>query len=322
MKAVVIDKICNAEELTVKDIEIPKVKLGWVLVKVMAFGINRSEIMFRSKEAEAPYINLPRVLGIECVGIIEDSSDSHFKKDDKVIALMGGMGRSFDGGYQEYALLPTKNVFYAKTNLDWIELGAVPETFFTAYGSLFECLNLEANDSIIVRGGTSATGIVAIQLAKSIGCKIIATTRKEEKIEFLKEIGADFVIIDNGEISKKVKEIYPKGVSKVLELVGTNVIDDSMKTLAHKGILCLTGILGSKVASSNFDIIKTIPNGCYLTSFFSNYPNQEIIDKIFNHIEKYNIKPVISKVFNIGEISKAHLLMESNNANGKIVVLV
>ena len=143
----------------------------------------------------------------------------------------------------------------------------------------------------------------------------------EEKIKFLKEVGADFVVIDDGEISKKVKEIYPKGVSKILELVGTNVIDDSMKTLAHKGIICLTGILGSKVASSNFDIIKTIPNGCYLTSFFSNYPTQEIVDKIFNHIEKYNIKPVISKVFNIEEISKAHLLMESNTANGKIVVL-
>lgn len=322
MKAVVIDKICSAEELRVKDIEIPKVKSGWVLVKVMAFGINRSEIMFRSKEAEAPYIQLPRVLGIECVGIIEDSSESHFQKGDKVIALMGGMGRSFDGGYQEYALLPTKNIFCAKTNLDWIELGAVPETFFTAYGSLFECLNLEAHDSLLVRGGTSATGITAIQLAKSIGCKVIATTRKEEKIEFLKEIGADFVIIDNGNISKKLKELYPEGINKVLELVGTNTLEDSMKTLANKGITCLTGILGSKVASSNFDIIKTIPNGCYLTSFFSNYPTQEVVDKIFNHIEKYNIKPVISKVFSIEDVSKAHLLMESNNANGKIVILV
>lgn len=321
MKAVVIDKICSAEELRVKDIEIPKVKSGWVLVKIMAFGINRSEIMFRSKEAEATYINLPRVPGIECVGIIEDSSDSHFQKGDRVIALMGGMGRSFDGGYQEYALLPTKNVFYAKTKLNWVDLGAIPETFFTAYGSLFESLNLESNDSLLVRGGTSATGIAAIQLAKSIGCKVIATTRKKEKIDFLKEIGADFVIIDDGKISKKVKEIYPEGVTKVLELVGINVIDDSMRALAYKGILCLTGILGSKLASGNFDLIKTIPNGCYLTSFFSNYPTQEVIDKIFNHIEKYNIKPVISKVFNIEEIGKAHLLMESNNANGKIVVL-
>ena len=151
---------------------------------------------------------------------------------------------------------------------------------------------------------------------------MIATTRKEEKVEFLKEIGVDFVIIDDGNISKKLKELYPDGVNKVLELVGIVTLEDSMKTLANKGIACLTGILGGKVASSNFDIIKTIPNGCYLTSFFSNYPTQEVIDKIVSHIERYNIKPVISKVFNIEEISKTHLLMESDNANGKIVVLV
>lgn len=322
MKAVVIENTCSAEEMIIKDIEIPKVKSGWVLVKVKAFGINRSEIMFRSKEAEATYINLPRVPGIECVGLIENPSDSHFQKGDKVIALMGGMGRSFDGSYAEYALLPAKNVFKVNADLEWAELGAIPETFFTAYGSLFECLNLESKDTLLVRGGTSATGIAAIQLAKSIGCKVIATSRKEEKTEFLKKLGTDFVIIDDGEISKKVKEIYPKGVNKVLELVGTITLEDSMKTLAHKGIACLTGILGSKVASSNFDIIKTIPNGCYLTSFFSNYPTQEVMNNIFNHIKKYEIKPVISKVFTIEDISKAHRLMESNNANGKIVVLV
>lgn len=322
MKAVVLEKTCTAKELTVSNVPIPKVKPGWVLLKIKAFGVNRAELIMRSVEGNAPYITLPRIPGIECVGEISDPSDSQFQKGQPVVALMGGMGRSFDGGYAEYALLPKKNVFAVETDMSWEELAAVPETYFTVYGSLFDCLQIKASDTLLIRGGTSAAGLVAIQLAKSIGCVVLSTTRKKEKLELLKNQGADYALVDNGTLLEQVHSIYSEGVTKVLEFVGPATLKDSMQCLAHHGIICSTGALGKKGMLESFDPIKDIPNGIYLSSFFSNYPTQKTIDDIFNHIKKYNLKPPIAKVFSIEDIASAHLLMESNEANGKIVVLV
>jgi len=325
MKAVVIEKCCKANELKVLDIEKPTFKKGHLLVKINAFGINRSEIILRQYEANKNYIKLPRVPGIECVATVIESSDNNFQVGDKVVSLMGGMGRSYDGSYQEYALLPIKNTFKIKENVldkySTEEIASIPETFFTAYGSLFECLQLSSDDILLIRGATSATGITALKLARACGCKIIATTRNKERIEKLSILGADYVIIDDGNISEKVDEIYTKGVNKILELVGPITLNDSFKSLSKHGICCVTGILGNKEYIENFDPIKDVPNGKYLTSFFSNYPTVDIIDNIFEYMIKNNIKPVISKVFNsLEDVAKAHELMESNNAQGKIII--
>jgi NADPH:quinone reductase-like Zn-dependent oxidoreductase len=128
-------------------------------------------------------------------------------------------------------------------------------------------------------------------------------------------------MLDDGTLTKQVIEAFPKGITKVLELVGATAIEGTSKLLRKHGIICSTGQLGGS-NSQGFDVIKSIPNGVYLSSFFSNYPTQEIIDKIFGHIKQYDLKPHISKVFTLDEIAKAHLLMEQNKANGKIVVLV
>lgn len=325
MKAVVLEKCCNADELKVVNIKKPTLKEGYLLVQINAFGINRSEIILRQYEAEEDYIKLPVVPGIECVGTVVKSSDTNFNVGDKVISLMGGMGRRFNGSYQEYALLPIKNTFKISDNvmnkLSTEEIASIPETYFTAYASLFECLQLSSMDTLLIRGATSATGIAALKLARAWGCKIIATTRNNERINKLSSLGADYVVIDDGNISEKVKEIYLEGVDKILELVGPQTLNDSFKALKKHGICCVTGILGNKELIENFDPIKDIPNAKYLTSFFSNYPNQEIIDNIFEYIINNNIKPQISGVYtSLEDISKAHELMESNTAQGKIII--
>jgi len=322
MKAVVLEKTCRAEELTVSIVPIPRVKPGWVLVKVKAFGVNRAEQIMRSVEADAPYISLPRIPGIECVGEISDPSDSQFNKGQRVVALMGGMGRSFDGGYAEYALLPNKNVFAVENDMSWEELAAVPETYFTSYGSLFECLQIKNFDTLLIRGGTSATGLVAIQLAKSIGSVVLATTRKAEKLDLLKRHGADHALLEDGTVEEQLHSIYPDGVSKVLEFIGPATLKESMRCLSYHGVVCSTGVLGQIGIIENFDPIKDIPNGVYLCSFYSNYPTQTAMDHIFDHIKKYCLKPPIAKIFSLEEIGDAHLLMESNMANGKIVISV
>ena len=323
MRAVVLNKTCTAKELAITDVPVPGVKPGWVLVKVKAFGLNRAEQIMRSYEADTPYIQLPRIPGIECVGEIADPSDSAFRKGERVVALMGGMGRSFDGSYAEYALLPVKNVFTVDLDLSRTELAAIPETYFTAYGSLFDCLQLSPSDTLLIRGGTSALGLVAIQLAGSIGCTVLATTRKADKLALLRKQGANYALLDDGEtMASQLQAIYPEGVSKVLELVGPATLPQSMRLLAERGIICVTGMLGQKGTIENFDPIKDIPNKVYLSSFFSNYPTQETINKIFMHIRRFALKPPVARVFSLDDIAQAHLLMESNTANGKIVVVV
>jgi len=321
MRAVVLNGTCEPKEMKVTQIDIPTVKSGWVLVKVKAFGLNHAELVLRKYEADASYIKKPIVPGIECVGVIEDSSDSRFQKGEIVVALMGGMGRSFHGSYAEYALLPQTHVFSIKTNLDWVKMAAIPETFFTAYGSLFECLQLQKVDILLVHGATSALGLAAIQLAKATGCTVIGTSRKAERMDFLRSVGVDYALLDDETLNDDILNIFPDGISKVLELVGPVAIRETSKLLKKHGIICSTGQLG-ETPRDGFDVIKNIPNGVYLSSFYSNYPSQEVMDDIFSMIEKHHIEPIVGKVLSLEEIVVAHEIMERSSANGKIVIKV
>jgi NADPH:quinone reductase len=322
MKAIVLYKKCTPEELKIYEVPVPTVKPGWVLIRVKAFGLNRSELLMRAYEADLPYIKLPLIPGIECAGEISDPSDSNFIKGQRVVALMGGMGRSFDGSYAEYTLVPSKNVFKVDTTIGWEELAAIPETYYTAYGSLFESLQLKPEDTLLIRGGTSALGLSAIQLAKSVGVTVITSTRNENKIDLLMRQGTDNVLIDNGTITEQLFNLHPKGVNKLLELIGPSTLLESARLVKHHGIICSTGILGEKGVLNNFDPIKDLPSGVYLTGFFSNYPTQAIINDILEHMNKHKIRPIISKVFSLDEIGQAHALMEENTANGKVIVKI
>lgn len=319
MKAIVINGCCKAEELHISEIPVPQVKPGWVLVKVRAAGLNHSEALMRRFEADRDYIRTPIVPGIECVGEVADASDSDLRVGDRVIALMGGMGRSFDGGYAEYALLPATHVFRVDTDLDWTSLAAVPETYFTAHGSLFESLRLEAGDTLLVRGATSTVGLAAVQLGKAVGAHVIAACRRAHSMDQLFAIGADHCVIDDERLSRQDMTILP---NKLLELVGIKTLDDSLCTVMRPGYVCQTGNLGNVFTAPDFDPIKDIPNGVYLTSFYSNYPTQAAIDDLFRLIRRGGIRPLCSRVFGMDEIATAHKLLETGGAGGKIVLRI
>lgn len=322
MKAIVIDHICEATDLRVSEVPKPKVKPGWVLIHVKAFGINHSEVLLRKFEADRPYIHTPIIPGIECVGEIADRSDSRFENGQRVMALMGGMGRSFNGSYAEYVLMPETHVFAVDSSLPWDELAAIPETFYTAYGSLTLSLQLNPNDTLLIRGGTSTVGLAAIQLAKAIGAKVIATTRSERKAEILRNIGADGVVLEGDDFIKRFLKEYPQGATKVLELIGALTLPESLKITSLHGIVCHTGLLGNIFSLKDFDPIKEIPSGVYLTGFYSNCPNQRQINMMMKLIENNNLHPIIAEKFNLDEISKAHQLAEKRGQIGKTIVTV
>lgn len=315
MKAVILSEPTPAEQVRLTDVPVPQVRPGWVLVKVKAFGLNHSEQILRLSEIQADYIQKPVIPGIECAGEIADPSDSHFRKGEKVVALMGGMGRSFHGSYAEYALLPVSHVFSVSTDLSWAEMAAVPETYFTAWGSLFECLRLKKDDTLLIRGGTCALGYAAIQLAKAAGCKVIATTHRESKLALLKD--ADEAVFDAGTLAGTLW-----GVTKALELVGPKTLRDTLQCVEKGGIVCNTGILGGVYALNGFDPIKEIPNGVYLTGFFSNYPTQQIMEDIFSFLAVHQMKPAVGATHSFTDIAKALSDLDHHKADGKIVVSV
>lgn len=317
MKAVLLTESTAAKDIVLRQCAIPEVKSGWVLIRIKAFGLNHSEQILRQSEISANYIQKPIIPGIECVGEIMNASDSHFSVGEKVVALMGGMGRSFHGSYAEYALLPSHHVFSITNNLSWEYLAAVPETYFTAWGSLFECLHLNSDDTLLVRGATCALGYAAIQLAKALGCKVLATTHRESKLHLLEQAGVDLALLDNGSLKGKISS-----VTKALELVGPKTLRDTLHCVEKGSIVCQTGVLGGIYSLNNFDPIKDIPNGVFLTGFYSNMPTQDIMNDIFNFLNQYQLLPGIGKVYPFSQIAKACEDMEAGKVNGKIVIIL
>ncbi len=243
MKAAVIREPGAPEVLMIEELPVPQPAPGWVLIRVKAFGLNRSELFTR--QGHSPGVEFPRILGIGAVGTVEEAPGGVFEPGQTVATAMGGMGRAFDGGYAEYTCVPAGQVQAIDTTLNWQTFGGLPEMIQTAWGSLNSSLKLERGQSLLIGGGTTSVGLAAAVLAKKQGATVAATTRKADREAMLQDNGADHVFINTGEISGDVRRVFPEGVDKVLELVGTTTLLDSLQCAARFGSVCMTGMVGN-----------------------------------------------------------------------------
>lgn len=232
------------------------------------------------------------------------------------------MGRQFDGSYAEYVLVPQENVFPLQTQLEWKRLAALPEMLQTVHGSLHVGLEIERANNILVRGATSSIGFTTISLARSAGLEVTATTRDPAKADELKAAGATHVIVDDGLIADKARAVYPDGYDRVLELVGTTTLLDSLQAARRGGIVCMTGILGGSWVLQDFHPMGDVPTGVKLTSCSGEASDiqRAQLQRYVSLVESDKLILKLGPSFHFRRLREAHTMMDENRANGKIVI--
>ena len=243
------------------------------------------------------------------------------------MALVGGMGRSINGSYAELVSVPASNLVAVETDLPWDELAAIPESYATAWTSLIGIMALAKDQTVLVRGATSALGQAAVNIARHAGARTLATTRTAARGRLLASLGASEVLVESAELAASLRQRYPNGVDAVLDIVGNTTVLDSLAMLRRGGHVCLVGFLGGGGPLA-LEPVFQMPSGVQLSVFASalvtgsptfplqEIPFQAIVDRVANGA--YKAKP--ARVLGFDEIQDAHRLMESNEAGGKIVV--
>ncbi len=321
MRAVVLDAPGPVENLQIRDLPVPEPSPGWVRIKVLAFGLNRSELHTRLGLARG--VTLPRVLGIEAVGVVDLDPGGELPRGQQVATLMGGMGRTFDGGYAEYTVVPRGQVIAFSSEVPWEVIGAVPETLQTAYGSLTTGLDLKPGQTLLVRGGTSSVGLAAATVAKDLGATVLATTRQTERVQSLLDHGVDHVLVDDGQIAAQVNGLLGDGADAALELVGTPTLPDTLRATKVHGTVCFTGMLSNQWTVRDFYPIDYIPSGVRLTGYGGGSADlpPEVLQGYLDRLAEGSagLGPIHTHRFD--DIREAHLDLELNRTFGKHVVL-
>jgi NADPH:quinone reductase len=322
MRAVVLDAPGPPEALAIREIPVPQPQPGWVLIRVMAFGLNRSELHMRLGLADG--VTFPRVPGIEAVGVVAKCPGGELAPGQQVAALMGGMGRAFDGGYAEYTCVPVSQAVPFRSGLDWAVLGAVPEMLQTAYGSLDVGLDAQPGQSILIRGGTSSVGMATAVLARRRGLTVLSTTRDPAKAAALTSAGADHVLIDDGRVATQVRQILPAGADAALELVGTPTLPDTLRSVRVHGVVCFTGMLSNQWTVRDFYPIDYLPRGVRLTAYGGEAADLPpmLLQGFLDDVSAGTVVVPVGHVYHFDQIVQAHADMEASRGSGKLVVLV
>ncbi|RYV52812.1 alcohol dehydrogenase catalytic domain-containing protein [Pengzhenrongella frigida] len=322
MRAVVVARPGGPEVLQVRDVPVPRAAPGQVLIRVHAFGLNRSELHFRRGQATSG--SFPRIPGIEATGVVADAPGGELAPGTQVVTLMGGMGRTFDGGYAEYVVVPAAQVIAFTSDLPWDVLGAVPEMLQTAHGSLEVGVRPTAGQTLLVRGGTSSVGLALATLGRLRGLTVLSTTRSPQRRALLEQAGVDHVLIDDGDVAAQVRDLVPDGVDGAVELVGVNVLRDTLAAVRSGGTVCFTGMLSDQWTIPEFYPMDWLPNGVRLTAYSGGAADlpAPVLQSFLDDVARGRARVPVGRVYRLEDIAAAHRDMEAGVVGGKGVVLL
>lgn len=325
MKAVIAKKPGGPEVLQLADIDQPETKQGEVKIRVKSFGLNKAESYYRS--GNYGNLNPNQALGIEAVGEIVEDLSGQFKIGQKAATAMGGLMFSRHGGYAEYITVNAHNVVAIDSDLSYEQLAALPEAYLTVWGALDKNLQIKEGQTLLVRGATSSVGLAAIAYAKYRGLTVLATTRNAQSTDRLQSIGADHVLIDDGNIHDKLKAIVPMGVCNAIEIVGVNTVKDTLKAVRPWGQVVVVGLLSGPPVLNSFNLMVDLPNTVKLSFFSSGILGTSSLPlhgsplgEIATAVAKGVIPSGVARTFAVEDIQMAHRLLDNGTAGGKIVV--
>ena len=325
MQAIEISQPGGPEVLRLAARPLPRSGRGEALVRVLAAGVNRPDVLQR-KGAYAPPPGASDLPGLEVAGVVEggDLEGTGFAIGDAVCALVAG------GGYAEHCVVPTPQMLPVPAGLSFTEAASLPETYFTVWSNVYDRGHLAAGEVLLVQGGSSGIGVAAIQLAHALGNPVLATAGSDEKCRACVELGAARAINYRSEDFVAVAKEFTggRGVDVILDMVAGDYVPREMQCLADDGRLVIIALLGG--AKAGIDLGAVLRRRLLITGStlrprpveFKAAIARRLRAVVWPLIEAGRIRPVVHKTYPLAEAAAAHALMESSQHVGKIVLEV
>lgn len=323
MQAITFNQPGDPNVLQISEIPVPIPKENEVLIKVLAAGVNRPDLVQRQGNYPPPKNANPN-LGLEVAGIVVSTpSEATLPIGTKVCALTNG------GGYAQYCAVPAVQCIPWPKNFNAIEAASLPETYFTVWTNLFEISQLTPGETVLIHGGSGGIGTTAIQLVKAFGATIYTTVGSDEKGKLCLALGAtDFINYKKENFYEKIKNLTDhKGVNIILDIIGASYFNDNIKSLSEEGKLIIISFQGGiKAQDVNLGLIakkRVTITGSTLRPRSTEFKGK-IASTLYKHVwpllESGQIKPCIYKIFPFEQVRAAHQLMENSKHNGKIML--
>ncbi|MBU0746562.1 MAG: NAD(P)H-quinone oxidoreductase [Gammaproteobacteria bacterium] len=326
MRAVEITSFGGPEVLRLGERPVPQSGVGEVLIRVLASGINRPDVLQRLGHY-APPAGTSDLPGLEVAGVVESGDAAAMAKagirvGDRICALVAG------GGYAEWCVAPVAQCLPAPAGFSDIEAASLPETFFTVWSNVFDRGHLQAGESLMVQGGASGIGVTAIQLARAFGATVIATAGSDEKCAACLTLGAHHAInYKSQDFVAEAKRITDgKGVDVVLDMVAGDYVAREVECVAEDGRIVIIAVQGGVKSEFNAGLVlrrRLTITGSTLrprSIAFKGAIARALRERVWPLLEAGQVRPVIHSTFAASDAAKAHALMESNQHIGKIVL--
>ncbi|CAK6612974.1 NAD(P)H-quinone oxidoreductase [Providencia stuartii] len=323
MKVINIAEHGGAEKLQIIEQPLPVLSEGYLLVKVEAAGVNRPDVLQRMGAYPPPPDASP-ILGLEVAGTIVAKADDvqQWQIGDNICALVAG------GGYAEYCLVH-QDIALPLGHLSFVEGATIPENFFTVWANVFQIGKLKKGETVLIHGGTSGIGSVAIMLAKAFGATVITTVGSAEKVEVAKSLGADCIINYRNDdfVQHTLDYTRSQGVDMVVDIVGGDYVDKNYQVAAKFGRIIQIGMMKGNPKSLNLMplmIKRLIHTGSTMRSRTVAEKSSiaaELKQHVWGMLQKGELKPFINKTYPLDQVADAHRHMESGDLYGKIVLI-